>query len=69
MVDTEAGGCLTPEGGRFELREGEGEECEDFAPLRVVCTDVGGGRFIFWWGCGWGNIGGSSVAITISVVG
>lgn len=38
------GGCLNPDGGRFELSEGEGDDCEG-APLMDVCNAGGGGRF------------------------
>lgn len=36
-----------PVGGRFELREGDGEEREDLTPLTAVCAEDGRGRFIF----------------------
>ena len=39
------GGCLKPATGLLELREGEGEDCDDLTPLAGVCTG-GGGRFI-----------------------
>ncbi len=64
VVDTDIGGCLAPAGGRFELREGEGEDCDDFAPPMAACNEGGGGRFIFWWG--WTMVADSSVAITIA---
>ena len=57
------GGCLNPGGGRFELREGEGEDCEDFAPFTEVCTEGGGGRFIF---CVWGT--GTGLAETVVAI-
>lgn len=46
MVDAGLGGCLMPAGGRFELRDGDGEEREEFTPLAVLCVKDGGGRFI-----------------------
>ena len=49
LVAVALDGCLKPGGGRFEPRDGEGEDCEDFAPLIEVCNG-GGGRFIFWCG-------------------
>lgn len=56
-----AGGCLKPDGGRFEPREGEGEDCEDLAPLMVVCTEGRGGRFNFC--CGRADLAGMTAAI------
>jgi len=35
-----------PVGGRFALRDGDGEEREDLTPLTVLCAEDGGGRFI-----------------------
>ncbi len=56
------GGCLKPDGGLFEPRDGEGEDCEDLAPLTDVWTVGGGGRFIFWWG------GAGLVAIAVAIL-
>lgn len=56
-----AGGCLKPKGGRFDPREGEGEECDDLAPLMVVCTEGRGGRFNFC--CGRADLAGMTAAI------
>ena len=56
------GGCLKPDGGLLELNDGEGEECEDLAPLTDVWTAGGGGRFIFWWG------GAGLVAIAVAIL-
>lgn len=46
MVDAGAGGCFMPVGGRFALRDGDGEEREDLTPLTALCAEDGGGRFI-----------------------
>lgn len=46
-MTAELGGCMAPDGGGFELRDGDGEDWEDFTPLTPVCTEGGGGRFIF----------------------
>jgi len=46
FADAVLGGCLKLGGGRFELKDGEGDDCEDFAPCTDVCTIGGGGRFI-----------------------
>ena len=56
-----AGGCLNPDGGRFDPREGEGDECKDLAPLMVVCTAGRGGRFSFC--CDRADLAGMTAAI------
>ena len=50
LANGAGGGCLKaePEGGRFVLKEGDGEDWWEWTPL--VCTAGSGGRFIFWWG-------------------
>ena len=53
---------MKPDGGLLELREGEGEDCDDLAPLTDAWTVGGGGRFIFWWG------GAGLVAIAVAIL-
>ena len=56
------GGCFVPDGARITPTEGDGEDCEDRAPLIEVWTAGGGGRFIFW--CG----GAGFVAIAVAIL-
>ena len=50
FVAVALGGCLKPDGGRFDPSDGDGEDWDDLMPLTVDCRDGGGGRFIFCCG-------------------
>ena len=63
LVGIAGGGCLNPATGLLELREGEGEDCDDLTPLMGVWTG-GGGRLILWVGGG----GAGFVAIAVAIM-
>lgn len=54
---------MKPATGLLELREGEGEDCDDLTPLMGVWTG-GGGRLILWVGGG----GAGFVAIAVAIM-
>lgn len=46
LLPAELGGCLKPGGGRFELSDGDGDDCKG-PPLVLVCIVGGVGRLTF----------------------